>query len=51
MFPGSHRRDTGAWIATAFAQDDAEAVRKQWRQVADQARLRLPRLAALMDEA
>jgi transposase-like protein len=47
----SQRRIVSAWIGTAFAQDDAEAARKQWRQVADQARSRLPRLAALMDEA
>jgi len=40
-----------AWIGTAFAQDDAAAARKQWREVADQARPRLPKLAALMDEA
>ena len=48
--PGS-RPGTSAWIGTAFAQHDAEAARKQWRQVADQARPRLPRLANLMDEA
>lgn len=47
----SQRRIVAAWIGTAFAQDDAEAARKQWRQVADQARPRLPKLAALMDEA
>src|SRR5213082_2546603 len=35
----------------AFAQDDAAAARKQWREVADQARPRVPKLAALMDEA
>ena len=46
-----HRRVVSAWIATAFAQDDAEAARTQWRQVADQLRSRLPKLAALMDEA
>jgi transposase-like protein len=45
------RRLVSAWIGTAFAQDDAEAARNQWRQVADQLRPRLPRLAALMDEA
>ena len=47
----SQRRIVSAWIGTAFAQDDAEAARKQWRQVADQARPRLPKLATLMDEA
>ena len=35
----------------AIAQDDAAAARKQWRQVADQARPRVPKLAALMDDA
>ena len=47
----TQRRIVSAWIGTAFAQDDAAAARTQWRQVADQARPRLPRLAALMDEA
>ena len=37
--------------ARAFVQDDAEAARNQWRQVADQLRPELPKLAALMDEA
>ena len=40
-----------AFIATAFAQPDAEAARKQWRQVADQLRLKVPKLAALLDQA
>ena len=40
-----------AFIATAFAQEDAAAARAQWRGVADQLRLKLPRLAAFMDEA
>jgi putative transposase len=47
----SQRRIVSAWIGTAFAQDDAEAARKQWRSVADQLRPRVPKLAALMDEA
>ncbi len=47
----TQRRIVSAWIGTAFAQDDAAAARKQWRQVADQARPRVPKLAALMDEA
>jgi putative transposase len=46
-----HRRIVSAWIGTAFAQDDADAARKQWRDVADQLRPRVPKLAALMDEA
>ena len=40
-----------AWIGTAFAQDDASAARKQWREVADQMRPRVPKLAALLDKA
>lgn len=47
----TQRRVVSAWIGTAFAQDDAAAARKQWRDVADQARPRVPKLAALMDEA
>jgi transposase-like protein len=39
-----------AFIATAFAQEDAEAARTQWRQVADQLRPKVHKLAALMDE-
>jgi putative transposase len=39
-----------AFIATAFAQEDAEAARAQWRQVADQLRPKVAKLAALMDE-
>jgi transposase-like protein len=45
------RRVVSAFIATAFAQNDAEAARTQWRHVADQLRLRVPKLAAMMDEA
>ena len=37
----SQRRIVSAWVGTAFAQDDAAAARKQWREVADQARLRM----------
>ena len=47
----SGRRVVSAFIATAFAQDDAEAAKRQWRKVADQLRAKLPKLAALMDEA
>src|ERR1700684_2069968 len=47
----TQRRIVAAWIGTAFTQDDAEAARKQWRQVADQARPRVSKLAALMDDA
>jgi putative transposase len=45
------RRVVAAFIGTAFAQDDAGAAKTQWRQVADQLRPRVPKLAALMDEA
>ncbi len=47
----TQRRIVSAWVGTAFAQDDEAAARKQWRQVADQARPRVPKLAALMDDA
>jgi transposase-like protein len=45
------RRVVSAFIATAFAQNDAEAARMQWRRVADQLRPKLPKLAAFLDEA
>lgn len=47
----SGRRVVSAFIATAFAQNDAEAARTQWRHIADQLRPKVPKLAALMDEA
>ncbi len=47
----SGRRVVSAFMATAFAQDTPEAARQQWRQVADQLRPKLPKLAALMDES
>ena len=47
----SGRRVVSAFIATALAQDDAEAARQQWRRVADQLRPKMPKLAALMDTA
>ena len=47
----TQRRIVSAWVGTAFAQDDAIAARKQWRQVADQVRPRVPKLASLMDAA
>jgi putative transposase len=47
----SGRRVVSAFIATAFAQDDAQAARTQWRRVADQLRPKVPKLAVLMDEA
>jgi putative transposase len=45
----SGRRVVSAFIATAFAQDDAASARAQWRQVADQLRTKLPKLAAMLD--
>jgi putative transposase len=47
----SGRRVVAAFIATAFAQDNADAARAQWRLVADQIRAKLPKLAALLDDA
>ena len=37
--------------ARPSVQDDAEAAKTQWRQVTDQLRPKVPKLAALMDEA
>ncbi len=45
------RRVVSAFVATAFAQDDADGARAQWRLVADQLRPKALKLAALMDEA
>jgi len=45
------RRVGAAFIATAFAQEDGEMARLQWRQVADQLRPKVAKLAALMDQA
>ena len=47
----TQRRIVSAWVATAFAQNDATAAHKQWREVADQVRTRVPKLAGLMDAA
>ena len=44
----SGRRVVAAFVATAFAQEDAQT---QWRQVADQLRPKAPKLANLMDQA
>ena len=40
-----------AFIGTAFAQPDADAAHKQWRQVADQLRPKVKKLADFMDDA
>jgi len=45
------RRVVSAFIATAFAQNDADSARQQWRRVADQLRPKVPKLATLMDDA
>jgi transposase-like protein len=47
----SARRVVTAFMSAAFAQDDAEAAKVQWRKVADQLRPKLPKLAGLLDEA
>ncbi len=47
----SGRRVVSAFIATAFAQDTPEAASAQWRNVADQIRPKVPKLATLMDSA
>jgi len=47
----SGRRVASAFIATAFAQETAEAASSQWRAVADQIRPKVPKLAAIMDDA
>ena len=47
----SGRRVVSAFVATAFAQNDADSAKQQWRRVADQLRPKVPKLAALMDEA
>jgi putative transposase len=47
----SGRRVVSAFIATAFAQDTPEAASVQWRNVADQIRPKVPKLANLMDSA
>lgn len=45
------RRVVSAFIATAFAQNDGDAARRQWRAVTDQLRPRMTKLATFMDEA
>ena len=39
------RRVVSAFVATAFAQEDADSAKAQWRQVADQLRPKVPKLA------
>lgn len=40
-----------AFIATAFAQETPEAASTQWRAVADPIRPRVPKLAAILEDA
>lgn len=40
-----------AFIGTAFAQTDADAAHKQWRQIGDQLRPKVKKLAEIMDDA
>ena len=47
----SGRRVVSAFIATAFAQETAESASLQWRAVVDQIRPKVPKLAAIMDDA
>ena len=47
----SGRRVVSAFMSAAFAQDDAEAAKVQWRKVADQLRPKLPKLAGVLDNA
>ena len=49
---GRQRRGVAsAFIATAFAQEDVQVAKAQWRKFADQLCPKLPKLAAFMDEA
>src|SRR5579883_3017418 len=47
----SGRRVVSAFIATAFAQDDAKQAKAQWRRITDQLRPKVPKLATVMDQA
>jgi transposase-like protein len=47
----SGRRVVSAFVATAFAQETPEAASAQWRAVADQIRPKVPKLAAILDDA
>lgn len=47
----SGRRVVFAFIATAFPQETPEAASTQWRDVADQIRPKMPKLAAILDNA
>ena len=47
----TQRRVVSAFVGTAFAQEDEAAAKAQWRQVSDQLRPRVPKLAGFMDQA
>ena len=47
----SGRAMVSAFIGTAFAQEDVEAAKAQWRKVADQLRPKLPKFSSFLDEA
>ena len=47
----AHAGRQGRRVVSAFAQEDADSAKAQWRQVADQLRPKVPKLAVLMDEA
>jgi len=47
----SQRRVVSAFVGTAFAQDDEASAKAQWRQVADQLRPKVPKLATFMDQS
>ena len=49
--PKTQRRMVSAAIATAFAQESAQAAHEQWRVVADQLRGKFVKAAELMDRA
>jgi putative transposase len=47
----AHAGKSGRRVASAFAQETADAASVQWRAVADQIRPKVPKLAAIMDDA
>ncbi|HZV48802.1 MAG TPA: IS256 family transposase [Candidatus Dormibacteraeota bacterium] len=51
LVPKGVQEMVAATIRTVFAQPDAAAAQRQWRQIADGFRSQFPRLAELMDDA
>jgi transposase-like protein len=47
----AHAGKSGRRVISAFAQNDANSAKQQWRRVADQLRPKVPKLATLIDEA